>query len=67
MFGRAEAIESFGYRRMILKFHPLLVHPQNLLRESTNDADLADSLDGIRLEWNEPLTIAEDSENLAYN
>ncbi|MCJ1264749.1 hypothetical protein MMC22_004624 [Lobaria immixta] len=56
--------QSFVRGRKGLRFHPM--DHQNLCREP-EDGDWADSLDGIRLEWNEDLTNADESESLAQN
>lgn len=71
VFGHAERFEEacneFGLRKC-LRFYP--VDHQNRERNQDREqqtADLADSLDGIRLEWNEPLKIEGKSEKLASN
>lgn len=46
----------------LLRFYPL--NHRNRLREPEND-DWVDSHDGLRLEWNEAATDADDTEILA--
>lgn len=71
VFGHAERFEKacneYG-RRKCLRFYPVdhQNRERNRDREQRTD-DLADSLDGIRLEWNEPLKIKGKSEKLASN
>lgn len=60
VLGDAEDDSREGYG--VLRFHPL--HHRNRLREELDDGDWADSLNGIRLEWDEDSTTANDSETL---
>lgn len=59
--------------RLEAKTHPwmkgLRFHPRDLrnLRRKPKDGDWADSLDGIRLEWNTNVTNSDDSETPAQN
>ncbi|MCJ1262441.1 hypothetical protein MMC22_002311 [Lobaria immixta] len=65
VLGYADRLEAKLHPRMKgLRFHPL---DRRNLRREPKDGDWADSLDGIRLEWNTNVTNSDDSETPAQN